>query len=353
MTGDVETPKALEIFGVPPAPGSTIPKYFHLVEAGHYQLDVAAHRLHFNVDRLRRERSELIGELAVRCDIPGVGFDGVISVGDFNLSGVVSRSARAKILRERSNLRDVDWGALLEELCQRVLGAERAGRPAISLRDLPAPRAEQEWELDGIDLLSRHPQILFGDGGSAKSYLALWILGKLSRCGVNVALFDWELAPDEHRGRLERLFGHDMPDVRYVRCERPLVHEIDGLKRVVRDEKIEFAVFDSIAFACDGPPEAAEIAGEYFRAVRQMGPIGTLHIAHINKSGDGSEMKPFGSTFWHNGARSTWYVTLGEPLMSGGQVMNVFPRKCNLGPRKPEFHYTITFERGRTIIEGR
>src|SRR3954462_8506804 len=40
------------------------------------------------------------------------------------------------------------------------------------------------------------------------------------RRNVRVALFDWELDAGAHRLRLERIVGPDMPDVRYVRCDR-------------------------------------------------------------------------------------------------------------------------------------
>ena len=79
----------------------------------------------------------------------------------------------------------------------------------------------------------------------------------------------------------------------YARCERPLVYEADRLARIVREHDISYAIFDSVAFACDGPPEAAEVAGRYFRAVRQLG-IGSLQIAHISKAENGDK-KPFGS----------------------------------------------------------
>ena len=89
-----------------------------------------------------------------------------------------------------------------------------------------------------------------------------------------------------------------MPSIRYVRCERPLVHEVDRLRRIILDEEITFGVFDSVGFACDGPPEAAESALKYFQAVRQL-RIGGLHLAHVSKA-DTGDQRPFGSAFWHN-----------------------------------------------------
>ena len=68
----------------------------------------------------------------------------------------------------------------------------------------------------------RHPTIIFGDGGATKSYTALYLAGRMAEQGMVVALFDWELAGEDHRDRLERLFGVLMPQVYYARCERPL-----------------------------------------------------------------------------------------------------------------------------------
>ena len=132
------------------------------------------------------------------------------------------------------------------------------------------------FTVDGLTLPRQHPSILFGDGGTGKSYIALYVAGRIAEQDISVALFDWELAGEDHRDRLERLFSDGMPRVLYCRCERPLVYEVDRLRRIVRDKGVQYAVYDSVAFASDGPPEAAEVAGRYFRAVRQIGG-GSLH----------------------------------------------------------------------------
>jgi len=196
--------------------------------------------------------------------------------------------------------------------------------------------------------LPRHPITIFGDGGAAKSYLGLYLAGRLEQMGLRVGLFDWELAGEDHRDRLERLFGSDMPGVVYARCSRPLVHEADRLQRIAREKRLDFAFFDSVAFACDGPPEAAEVAARYFQALRQFDPIGSLHIAHISKA-DGSDQKPFGSAFWHNGSRATWFAKLAEGLPASGLItIGLFNRKANLGALRPAIGYEITFTEDRT-----
>lgn len=334
----------------PPLPA--LNREFQALADDRYRLTVQQLGIVVEVDRLRREHSELNGELSVSCRLPGAWTieDDSLSIADFNLSSARARQERAKLLAVRSNAGDFDWAGLLEEFCQRVLRAERTGQPAVDLRTVPRPNtADDVLEIDGFVLPRRHPSILFGDGGTAKSYTALYVAGRLAQMGVPVAYFDWELAPEEHRDRLERLFPEHMPRIIYARCERPLIHEADRLRRIVRDFNIQYTVFDSIVFACDGPPESAEIAGRYFRAVRQIGG-GSLHVAHITK-GEGADRKPFGSTFWHNGARSTWYAQLAQGTREDDVLqVGLFNRKANLGRLRPAAGFNITFSEETTTF---
>ena len=327
---------------------------FQQVDGDAYRMTVPALGIELHVDRLRRESHALTGELAVRCRLPGartVG-DGLLSVSDFNLSSQRARQERAKYLaaRARANDDDVDWGGLVEEFCQRVIAGERAGQPAVLLRDIPRADRDDVHVVDGLPLLARHPTVIFGDGGAAKSYLALYAAGKLDQQGVRVALADWELAGEDHRERLERLFGADLPGVLYLRCDRPLVHEVDRLHRLVRDQGIQFLICDSVSFACSGAPENAETAADYLRAVRQLGTIGSLHICHISKA-EGSDRKPFGSAFWFNGARGVWFAKLAEPGLLANQItLGLFCRKANTSGLRPPVGFEITFDEERTTF---
>jgi hypothetical protein len=326
------------------------PNRFERLAEDRYSLSVLQSGIVIEADRLRREHGELIGELAVRCKLPGIRtYDGNLSIADFNFSSARARSERARLLADRSGTKEIDWPGILEELCQRTLAEERNGRPAVDLRELDRPAPDDSMKVEGVVLPRRHPGIIFGDGGAAKSYTGLYLSGRLAEQGLNVALFDWELAGEDHRDRLERLFGIAMPRISYARCERALVYEADRLRRIVRDEKIDYAVFDSVAFACDGPPESAEVAGRYFRAVRQIN-IGSLHIAHITKS-EGGDTKPFGSVFWHNGARSTWFAKLADASQDGKILhLGLFNKKSNLGQLLQPTGFKIAFTQDRTYF---
>ena len=322
---------------------------FVRVGEGRYRLDVREFGVSFEIDRLRRESGALVGELVVHCEIPGARtFDGVLTAGDLNLSSVRARQDRGKYLSDRAGTPDVDFVGLLEELAQRVIAKEREGEPGVLLRELPRPTADDAIRVEGLPLLRRHPVMVFGDGGAAKSYIALYLAGRLEQMGIHVGLFDWELSGEDHRDRLERIFGPQMPGIFYARCSRPLVHEADRLRRFVQDESLDFVVFDSVAFACDGPPEAAEVAGRYFQTLRQLGTFGSLQIAHISKA-EGSDQKPFGSAFWHNGSRATWFVKLADEMPESKTItVGLYNRKANLGARKPAVGFKITFGDERT-----
>jgi hypothetical protein len=104
-----------------------------------------------------------------------------------------------------------------------------------------------------------------------------------------------------------------------------------------------------VAFACDGPPEAAEVAARYLGVVRGLN-LGSLHVAHINKS-ERAEEKPFGSQFWHNGARSTWFVKQADRAGDDtGLTVGLFHKKANLSRPFRSLGYRIEFAADRTSI---
>lgn len=323
---------------------------FETVQPGScYRLAVPNVEVVLEVDRLVWQKQELTGELLVRCDLGGTdAIDGVLSVASFNLSSARARSERASLLKGQSRAPDIPWAALIEELCQRTLTAERTGDPAIALRDIDRPTDEQRLvEVFGFALPFQHRSTAFGDGGGGKSLLGLYIGGLMAAEGYRVLLADWELDGGDHRERYERLFGAAMPaTLFYTRCGRPMLHEADRLRRIVRSQGIDFSIHDSVGFACHDAPETATAALAYYQATRQLG-IGGLDIAHVSKA-EGGDQKPFGSAFWHNSARATWNL---KPTEEAGRLtVGVFNRKHNLAPKQAPFAFDVTFDRDRTTF---
>jgi hypothetical protein len=325
---------------------------FKAVSEGEYCGAVPEHAIEFRVSRLRFDRHELHGELTVTCGLAGarVFDEACLSSASMNFSSASARATRGKQLAERARTgTKVDWIGLLEELCSLILNAERRGQPAVVLSRVETSADERIANVDGLPLYPEHQTILFGDGGGGKSLLALYVGGKLEAFGERVLFVDTELTASTQRRRLGQLFGDErMPSVRYVRCERPLIHEVDRLRRIITDEEITYGIFDSIGFACSGPPEAAESAIEYYRAMRQL-RIGGLHVAHISKAETGDQ-RPFGSTFWHNGARATWFVKPAD-VGPDSLAIGLINRKANIGPLQPTLAFRFGFGDRRITVE--
>lgn len=313
----------------------------------------------FEFDMLRTETrtGDLTGEVTVRLTRPG--FERTLHQARVTLTGTQSRATLAKHLHGRAAELELDWHGLLEDATLRTIAAYRAGDSPLVLRDAPAPEVAG-WLLPPL-ALARHPVVLYGDGGTGKSYIALAaalsihadrddLLGIAPTAARRVAYLDWEFDAWEHRERMRRLVGERMPDLVYVRCAVPLREQVDRLRRMIRDEEIEFLVVDSVGAACGGEPESAEVALRFFEALRILG-LGSLCIAHSPKQG--SDDYPFGSVFWHNNARATWLTKKEQGHGSAGFTLGLFNKKSNSGPLSLPLGFELTFGPDTVRIERR
>ena len=331
---------------------------FLRVSEGRYTLTYPDLGIVFDASRLRLERQrDLHGQLTVRTTMQGAKtVDGVLSSSSFNLSSQQSRTRLATFLGTRSGAPGIDWLSGLEALCWKVTQAFDAGTPVETLSEVPLPPPDSVWNVAGLTFPQTEPSFLYGDGGTGKSYLALWIATILCRDrGINVLYCDWEFSASEHRVRLERLCGPDhLPGgaLQYMRCVSPLVQEQQKIEQVISEKNIGFCVMDSVTFANDGAPESAEFCASYFRATRSLG-VGSLHLAHTTKqTQDGQDSKPFGSTFWHNGARATYLVKRAASGPNNALVeVSITNKKSNSGPLLPPVGVRLTFTENRTEID--
>ena len=328
------------------------------VELDGYRITDAAHGIEYRVTNLRRERQgELIGDLSVSTGLLGADVvDGLLSEGTFNFSSVPARAQRAKLIAAAAKTNGkVNFHLQLEEVCQRTTAAERRGRPGVLLRDVPPARPDDLHDIDGWKFPTRHLTILFGAADSLKSCLLLYALGSLAHAGVPVGLIDWELDEHIHSLRELELFGTPhRPAVHYLRAERPLVHELPRIQQWVREHSLAFLGLDSIAFGTAGAAEDSENAMAHNRAFRALN-CGGLAVAHIRKEGTNpaeTERYPFGSIFWHNSARCTWFAKATDPTATAGgpRTIGLFCRKANLSARLAAVAFAFRFEPGRITV---
>lgn len=307
----------------------------------------------FDLDRVRRSEGQLCGELTVSCTLAGAKVVGnsILSSSEFNCSAQQSRSTRAKYLSERAQTQGkVDWVGLLEEFCVRAIDFDRQGEGRVWLKDVPSPERGEDFTVNGLRLISNLPAMIFGDSGKGKSMLAAYIGGMMAIAGKTVLYADWEFAGDQHADRVRRMFGLVPDGFGYVRCDRPLIHEVDRLRRIIARDGFDYLICDSVAFAAHGAPEAAEAAQGYYQSLRQL-EIGSLNVAHITKGQTGDqqdqkrqESKPFGSTFWAAGARAMWFFQSTDT--PDGFALALHPKKANDGAPGRAVGFQFTFAEG-------
>ena len=248
-------------------PALALTRDFYVVSDGHYVYDCLTDGCLFEATRVRRDQyGELRCALDVRTSMAGalvLDERGTLSRYDsINLSDSRRRKETAVDMarRAKTSSSNLDWQSRLDELAFKISSAESHGQAAVWLPDVARATGDPTFTVDGFPLLREHPQIVFGDGGSLKSYLMLHWAGNLAKQGVRVMYADWELDESDHRERAAALWGAVVPKILYVRCNRPLVTEVERLSRLKHEHQIQFAFCDSISFACSGKPEDAQVA---------------------------------------------------------------------------------------------
>jgi hypothetical protein len=129
-----------------------------------------------------------------------------------------------------------------------------------------------------------------------------------------------------------------------------LNRDIGRIKSILLRNNTTFLICDSLGFAADGTPESAEAATNYYKALRELPPIGSLHLAHISKAEEGDK-KPFGSVFWANGARATWFMKRTDAdVHSDSMTVGFYHRKSNVGRLQQGFGIKLDFVGSETRI---
>jgi hypothetical protein len=323
---------------------------FEVVAFDHYRLSVPAALITIDLDRLRWERDDLITEAVVCCDLPGVrSVRGVVAAGKLNLLSLTSRRAFAKELQARAPLKELDWASLLEEAALRTIEAERAGVELKLLDAYPEVQEEAQFiRIHGLTLLANLPTVIYGSGGTAKSYFSLWLAGELARRSVPVAYVDTEADWQTHRIRKAKLFGRMHHEIYYYRAQRPLPEEADALRRALEQRGIRYLIVDSISLAGRGPLEESATAVSLFGALTRIGVgsnLGALLIGHCPK--DRQDL--YGSVFFTNLSRLIWQASRIDESTETW-VLKLKADKSNLTPKDMIVCFRFVFGQDRVEV---
>ena len=328
------------------------PREFDVVARGVcYRYRVPGAGLTFTFDRLRWKWDELHCELTVECSLAGaqtVNGD-VVSQASFNVSSDRARSERAARITREASLSDLPVSRLIEDACQRVLGAERSAVGAIDLHDVDDADDAVMFTCDGITIDLTQISMFYGLPGSGKTLQAGRMALELARGGRRVGYVDFEWEPSAHKRRARQMYGPDFPRIRYIRLDRPLTTEIDGLRRTAITDGWDYAFIDSVSFGVAGAPESAEVASAFLQACRQL-RIGVMLVAHQTK-GEGGDKYPFGSILWYAGGRDIYHFRRSNhESMTDTLIAAVTHRKTNGTPRLPNA-IEYSFADGRISIQ--
>lgn len=321
-----------------------------MIHDDHLRATFVEQQVQFDIRYLRHAYGEQLGDLRVSCGLSGArtfGADETISAGTLNFSSRSARQSCAKYLVGRG-LQKLDVLGMLEAVSDAVIKADRSGEPGVWLDELPRGRRSRIHTVNGLGLLGDHANGVFSNGGAGKSLLALYLAGCLSQQGVGVGFADSELEDVDQQARLEQLFPGQMPRIRYVRLKRSLVQEVDRLREETAAHKIDFWIYDSVAFASDGSVNDADVATAYFRSLRAIGR-GSLSVAHTNSS-ERAEDRPFGSVFWFNGFRSLWYLKPAETNDPHRLTFGLFQKKRNIGRKDAAIGFEFLFHDDRIDV---
>lgn len=256
------------------------------------------------VERLAEDRTDIRCELTVRSMDSKYG--GRLFSGRLLLMGPNSRRDVVRALSDR--MEDVDWAGCLEQLCLMSKERYRHGEPIVNLYDV-APKEAGRFLVDPY-ILESGITILYGDGATAKSNLAL-------RWGVEVSLhrgsvlyLDWEDDAATHGERLRALCkGLGIDDVGYgvlyQRRHARVSDSVREVRRAIAEHDVKLVIIDSLGMAA-GDPNDSNLVIEAMRACRSMG-CAVLCIHHLPKNAI-DKTKPFGTVYASNEARLTWLI---------------------------------------------
>jgi len=331
---------------------------------GLYRLEWAADQVIIEVRELRQHRDgRVTGKIEVKTTAPNCG--PYLHGGDLNFGAPQSRRSLAKILGER--YAKPNWERILEELCRDTLATFRKGEPAQSI--CTAEEFQPPEYLLWPFVLKDEPTVFFGEGESAKSLLALLFsifiqlpwrdpeLGLLARDLVTVThvlYLDWEACREEVGWRLKCLrAGLKLPELElmYRRCSLALADDLPQIQEIVNEENIGCVVVDSLGGAAGGDLNTAEVALRFFAALRQL-KVSSILIAHTAKDAQARRGRTiYGSAFFHNYARSVWYVKRASEQGENEIHVGLFHHKANNTPRIKDLGFRFSFNGQATHIE--
>lgn len=319
----------------------------------------------FDFDRITRSTGTMECELVVSHANPA--FEAEPYAIRMNILSASARSQLETALGKQFG-KTLNWTTFVSMAFSRARTAHNEMDRTQRVGTLPEMEAPQ-FLIDQL-LPENSDTIIFGDGSSCKTYVAYGMAldvalgGKF--CGFPVKqgavlILDYETGQAMAKLRLKRLLRgagfdpiilDDLP-IHYIDAEGvPLAELRESLKAAIGRHDVRFLIIDAAGDACGGEPEKAGVVLSYFNACAEL-KVTRLHIAHVtNSEMEVSAKRPFGSRYWHNRARRTWFVKRDQEEESDTVDVGFICRKVNDGrlPKPKAFQINFVEDSGPVTI---
>lgn len=314
------------------------------------------------LDRLHEHRDgHTTAEIKITTTAPG--FDPYLHRSTLNLSTQRTRDDLAKSMSRKYEL--ADWDTVLEQLCWITLDHYRAGEPIVIIGNSDQP-ISPGYLLSPL-LPLRQPSLIYGDGGTGKSYLALFIALSIQLPydaamwhpdQANALYLDWETDSNTAGNRVKRLkVGMGFPNelsLSYRRCALPLADDITAIKRMVDEYKISFVVIDSCGGACGGDPNSPETCNRFFAALRTLNVTSLLihHVPkHANPASPSKDKSPYGSAYFYNWSRAVFLLRRAQDVVDNQIDIGLIHKKANEDNVTRPMGFHLTFHDNQTHVQ--
>jgi len=242
---------------------------------------------------------------------------------------------------------------------------------AVKFSEMP-PLKERQYLVEGI-IPEGYPAVLYGDGGTAKSMLALSLGSAVARSDgewlglkvqqVPVLYLDFELDAHEQQRRayqLARGGGLEKPpdDLLYMSAlGHPARKAFEHALEECREHNVRLLILDSLGPALEGDAESAsDVIGFYSEVMEHFRAEGVsvLVVDHQSKPQPGQnyrDKRAFGSVFKGNLARSVLQV---EPKKHDDGVLTVrlWQTKHNFGQQSDHLMVRLAFTEDHVKVEA-
>ena len=304
---------------------------------GIYQIEWPDLDIHAHVNRIKESTDhEVKAEVTITSDRSISS--GHLRNGRVNLTSPSSRNTFAKSLSARVS--EIDWDTVMEQLCMAVLSDWRKCTAMVEL-DRVEVKAQSKWLIKPLINLN-HPTIVYGPGSTGKSWFAQYIAVladeglshggfEVEPCVGRVLYLDWETAQLEIGSRItmirEGLGLEGRSRIKYRPMTQGLANDIERIRELVDQNDFQLLIVDSVASACAGEPESADVVGKMFNALRGIANdynVSSLLIDHTNKEGH-----LFGSVYKYNYGRQVFEAKKEQQANEPNLTLVLHHKKAN------------------------